>query len=925
MTGESERPSQHAPSGHRANRTLAALAITVAALVAVVQAGAVQPPNRNDPCAKAGRDSCGTTGIGFYKTYQYGLRWFGDYKDVIPGAGRAFCIDLGYWYPSAEDKYVLADTPGLSSTSGRPISLLDREKLAYAIWQYGRSTDPDRQAAVMLYVHSLMGDARPGEIDPAAIGATVQTLNRQVAAAAARFHGPYRIESTVSGPLRAGQAAEATVKVVSGSGAALPNVTLSLTVAGASGARSSITTDAQGVGHLTFRPTAAQGVTISVRTEPLASTLPTVYHPTTAAAAHNAQRIAMPASQQVSRTIAGHVVKGHIAVTTAAKPAQQIAGHVVRDHVTITGATASWHAKVTAVIHGPFPSAAETACGKAAWTGTFAADGSGTYVTPVAAVTRPGWYVFQLRVPGDSGNVGVRTGCDDSAERFFVQAAPTLATTASAPTVAPGTPLFDRITVGSLAGESVTAVVDLFGPFSSTRAIACDGTPIWSGSVAAKANGSYKTATFSPTVPGIYAYRARVDSSDLIRGTQNTCGEQPETTVVSASPKVVTEVSTAQAKAGGQISDEVDVSGSGAFHLKIVVELFGPFDSPSGIRCTVPAIWTGSVASNGDGGYRTKPVTLDRVGYYVFRESIAATDQSAAFTGKCSEAAETTVVASQPEVTTLVSDDVVRPGTGLTDHIRVSGLGKTEAAIQVQLYGPFSTREAIRCTGKPYWETRVTAQGDGVLTSPPARIEKAGFYVFHETLVGRPHVSSASTDCADSAETSLGAPAIITGRGDRTHLIATDATTPNAPVRITVSSLGIDAPVVAAGIDVKAGILAVPADIHKTGWWSDGAAPGDATGSVVIAGHVDSATAGAGAFFPLKQARRGTLIQVATAGGGTKTYRVVSVQTMLKAQLPTSIWSQKGKNRLVVVTCGGPFDQATGHYRDNVVVTAVPA
>jgi hypothetical protein len=46
---------------------------------------------------------------------------------------------------------------------------------------------------------------------------------------------------------------------------------------------------------------------------------------------------------------------------------------------------------------------------------------------------------------------------------------------------------------------------------------------------------------------------------------------------------------------------------------------------------------------------------------------------------------------------------------------------------------------------------------------------------------------------------------------------------------------------------------------------------------------------------------------------------------MVKAQLPTNIWSQKGRNHLVLVTCGGPFDNATGHYRDNVVVTAVPA
>ena len=46
---------------------------------------------------------------------------------------------------------------------------------------------------------------------------------------------------------------------------------------------------------------------------------------------------------------------------------------------------------------------------------------------------------------------------------------------------------------------------------------------------------------------------------------------------------------------------------------------------------------------------------------------------------------------------------------------------------------------------------------------------------------------------------------------------------------------------------------------------------------------------------------------------------------MPKGQLPTSIYSLEGAARLVLVTCGGPFDPVAGHYRDNVVVTAVPA
>jgi hypothetical protein len=46
---------------------------------------------------------------------------------------------------------------------------------------------------------------------------------------------------------------------------------------------------------------------------------------------------------------------------------------------------------------------------------------------------------------------------------------------------------------------------------------------------------------------------------------------------------------------------------------------------------------------------------------------------------------------------------------------------------------------------------------------------------------------------------------------------------------------------------------------------------------------------------------------------------------MPKDSLPTSLYSRRGRPRLVLVTCGGPFDAGIGHYRDNVVVTAVPA
>ena len=126
-------------------------------------------------------------------------------------------------------------------------------------------------------------------------------------------------------------------------------------------------------------------------------------------------------------------------------------------------------------------------------------------------------------------------------------------------------------------------------------------------------------------------------------------------------------------------------------------------------------------------------------------------------------------------------------------------------------------------------------------------------------------------------------------------------------------------------IDLRTGQLAVPTDIHRTGWWKDGAAPGDSAGTVLIAGHVDSAAAGAGAFYPLKSAQAGATVTITTSDGHSFRYRVTRMQIVLKANLPIGIFTRSGAARLVLVTCGGPFDYRTGHYIDNVIVYASPA
>src|SRR4051794_2388272 len=77
-------------------------------------ARAAEPPNQNDPCSRAGRDTCATTGKGSYRTYRYGVRWFGDYRGAVPGvSGGTFCIDLRFWYPSRAFDYEQRSAAGL--------------------------------------------------------------------------------------------------------------------------------------------------------------------------------------------------------------------------------------------------------------------------------------------------------------------------------------------------------------------------------------------------------------------------------------------------------------------------------------------------------------------------------------------------------------------------------------------------------------------------------------------------------------------------------------------------------------------------------------------------------------------------------------------------------------------------------------------
>ncbi len=880
---------------------------------------AKDPPNPNDPCSVHGRDACATTGVGSYSQSPYGIRWFGDYRRAVAGEAQTFCLDLGYWYPSAGYRFRAVAPGGLRNRENEPVSLGSQQRMAYAIWADGRTNDPKRQAAVMLYVHSLMGDARPGEVDPARVHPALVPLVEQLARDASRYHGPYRIEVRLPDRLAPGKQITATVRVLSATGTPLPDLALSLSAEGAAlsgGARS----NASGVATVTLTPSGAEAVRLTVKGT-VASTLPKVYAPTVPAAARNGQRLAAPASEILSDTFSASVAKVRIGVASVATPAAVLVGEAGGDRVRITGPL---HDTVTWKAFGPFPSPGAIRCSRApAAGGSFEAAGPGDYATAAVSFERPGWYVYKETIAETAAHESVSTPCTDAHERVRVEVQPRVRTLVSLARVEPSAVVSDRLVVGGLLDQAVIVQVALYGPYPEADAIDCAGKPAWTGSVAVPKDGEYTTTPLVLKTPGFYVYRESIPAQGFVRAVQTACADRAETTVAVGHPKIVTRVSAQQTHPGASISDRAVVSGLGVLTASVRVDLWGPFATRGGIECSGTPHWTGSFLARGDGTYTTAPVQLSRAGFYVYQESIAQGAGSEAFTAPCAERLETAVARAQPRVATLASAEVVLPGATLFDRMEVSGLGVTHAAIGIQLFGPFASRAAMRCTGRPFWSGRVYAGGDGEVRSPPVRVRKVGFYTFRERVLGTALISEHTAQCAVDVETALARPLIITGRGDTTRSVAAKAT-PLAPARVRLPSVGIDAPISPAGIDVPHGILGVPPNIHRTAWWADGSAPGARTGAVLIAGHVDSAAGGAGSFFRLHEARAGQRVEIETAGGRTLAYRVVSVRNYLKRDLPARVYSRRGPPRLVLVTCGGPFEEATRHYRDNVVLTAVP-
>lgn len=166
----------------------------------------------------------------------------------------------------------------------------------------------------------------------------------------------------------------------------------------------------------------------------------------------------------------------------------------------------------------------------------------------------------------------------------------------------------------------------------------------------------------------------------------------------------------------------------------------------------------------------------------------------------------------------------------------------------------------------------------------------------------------------------------VTGSNVPPAAVAATPTSQTYPFRPTSLRLpsGAVVPVDPAGVD-RAGVLAVPSDPSRVGWWTGGAMSGEPFGSVVVAGHVDSSTAGLGVMVEMLDVDIGARV-VLRNGRQEQQYRIVSRTEVPRARLTAEAdpFRQDVEHRLVLITCGGDFDEASRSYTHNVVVVAAP-
>lgn len=148
----------------------------------------------------------------------------------------------------------------------------------------------------------------------------------------------------------------------------------------------------------------------------------------------------------------------------------------------------------------------------------------------------------------------------------------------------------------------------------------------------------------------------------------------------------------------------------------------------------------------------------------------------------------------------------------------------------------------------------------------------------------------------------------------------------SVPVSISIPSIGVHSSVFQVGLNPDGTIQVPPLSqsplTNEAAWYKYSPTPGQ-PGPAIVEGHIDSAAQGPSVFYRLGALRPGDVIDVGLQDGVEAVFKVSGVREYRKSAFPTAtVYGNADYAGLRLVTCGGSFDSATGHYLSNTVVYA---
>jgi uncharacterized repeat protein (TIGR01451 family) len=349
---------------------------------------------------------------------------------------------------------------------------------------------------------------------------------------------------------------------------------------------------------------------------------------------------------------------------------------------------------------------------------------------------------------------------------------PTLSTQVSADAVTPGDAFRDVVALRNTGGASGTIDWQLVGPKPIDSDGTCDAVDwtgaavVDSGTIAFQGNGDYETPTSDPSGAGCYSYVVEASSPQFSGTVGHPAGEANEVVLVRPAT-IVTAASSLRIAPGAEITDRVELTGTGGGTGTLEWQIVGPIRPAEDGTCQ-DLDWTGAatfdsgtIAVDGDGTYVTDPSTPTATGCYSYVQRLDAASAGGPVLHAVGQPNEMFYV-GRPTVETTVSEPRIPTGGSLRDSIVVAGTGGGAGELEWKLYGPVVPGVGDSCLGLPWANAAVVAQGtipvtgDGTYLTPVTPpLLLAGCYGYEVTLDGQDYGGAVVSPAGTPGELSL--------------------------------------------------------------------------------------------------------------------------------------------------------------------------